>query len=216
MNKVLPQNSFSQPTNMGPSTMAFVIALVAALHVVILFQLSRPARLSAEAVNELSISFAMTSPAPQAAIPQARKSEIKPVAKSVQPAPVQPVAQIEQTENAVESSAAVPRSTEPVKPKLADTEPVYQAAYLNNPPPSYPMVARRMGLQGRVVLNVEVLADGSCGQIKVGKSSGYAMLDSAALTAVKTWRFLPASQAGQAIDKWFMIPVQFSLKDNAA
>jgi len=77
------------------------------------------------------------------------------------------------------------------------------------------MAARRMGMQGRVVLNVQVLAGGVCGQINIQKSSGYAMLDAAALNTVKTWRFSPATQAGQKIDKWFMIPIQFSLKDNA-
>ena len=46
-------------------------------------------------------------------------------------------------------------------------------------------------------------------------SSDYAMLDNAVLEAAKPWHFVPAIQSGNAVDKWFIIPVQFSLKDNA-
>lgn len=83
-----------------------------------------------------------------------------------------------------------------------------------NKAPSYPHMARRMGLQGKVVLNVEVLANGSCGQINIAQSSGHAALDNNALSAVKTWHFIPATQAGKAINKWHQVPIIFSLKDN--
>ena len=83
-----------------------------------------------------------------------------------------------------------------------------------NKAPSYPHMARRMGLQGKVVLNVEVLANGSCGQINVAQSSGHAALDNNALSAVKTWHFVPATKDGKAINKWHQVPIIFSLKDN--
>jgi protein TonB len=83
-----------------------------------------------------------------------------------------------------------------------------------NKAPSYPHMARRMGLQGKVVLNVEVLANGSCGQINIAQSSGHAALDNNALSAVKTWHFIPATQAGKAINKWHQVPIIFSLKDS--
>ena len=83
-----------------------------------------------------------------------------------------------------------------------------------NKAPSYPHMARRMGLQGKVVLNVEVLANGSCGQINIAQSSGHAALDNNALSAVKTWHFIPATQAGKVINKWHQVPIIFSLKDN--
>lgn len=117
---------------------------------------------------------------------------------------------VEQAVAVAPTSFATSVSTE------VNTEPDYKATYLNNPFPTYPMVARRMGLQGRVVLNVEVLASGVCGTINIHKSSGYAMLDNAALQTVKGWRFMPARQSGNVIDKWFMIPIQFSMKDKAA
>lgn len=91
-------------------------------------------------------------------------------------------------------------------------EPEYKAAYLNNRL-IYPLAALRMGLQGRVVLNVEVLADGSCGQVKLQQGSGHDMLDQAAMQAVKDWRFIPARQGNRAITKWFTFGVTYSLKD---
>ncbi|MFA6922067.1 MAG: energy transducer TonB, partial [Gallionella sp.] len=64
---------------------------------------------------------------------------------------------------------------------VVDTEPDYKAGYLNNPRPAYPMVARKMGWEGRVILNVEVLAEGTCGAINVLTSSGREALDNAAI-----------------------------------
>ena len=107
--------------------------------------------------------------------------------------------------------AAVP-AAEPIT-SVQDTEPDYRAAYLSNPPPRYPLSARRRGLQGKVVLNVEVLAEGVSGQVSIHVSSGHAVLDNAALQTVKTWRFISARQSGRAVTKWFQVPIQFSLKD---
>ena len=77
----------------------------------------------------------------------------------------------------------------------------------------YPLSARRAGLQGTVMLYVEVLADGSCGKINVLKSSGYRVLDDNALETVKTWQFIPSRQAGVAVSKWYKLPYVFSLID---
>jgi len=108
------------------------------------------------------------------------------------------------------TSIATVVSTAPV----ADSEPDYQARYLNNPRPDYPMVARRMGWQGTVILNVEVLAEGACGALSVFRSSGHEVLDNAAINTVKTWRFTPARHAGRAVSQWFKVPINFSLEDN--
>ena len=77
----------------------------------------------------------------------------------------------------------------------------------------YLMVARRMDWQGRVVLNVEVLASGLPGQVKLQQSSGHAVLDNAAIKAVSGWRFVAAHQGGQNVTKWFLVPIPFILKE---
>ncbi len=92
------------------------------------------------------------------------------------------------------------------------SEPVFAAAYLNNPPPPYPLVARRRGIGGVVLLRAEVSPEGRCLQAKVAKSSGFGPLDDAALEAVKKWRFVPAKRGGQAVSAWVEIPVNFKLE----
>lgn len=208
MNAMMQTTTFPHYVASTLAARAVIFALVVTAHLAVLSVWSKQPNANAVTVNELSVSFAMAAQAPQPATPQPHKST--PAALPEQVAVQSPSAVMEQATAVAAPSVAL------ATPVIADTEPDYKASYLNNPPPAYPMVARRNGLQGRVVLNVEVLADGICGQINIHKSSGYAMLDNAALLTVKTWRFLPARQAGRTVDKWFMIPIQFSLKDDAA
>lgn len=85
--------------------------------------------------------------------------------------------------------------------------------YLQNPPPVYPRRARERGEQGTVLLEVEVLSSGRCGTINVLSSSGYALLDQAALSAVRSWVFRPARRWNQAVSFWVEIPMTFRLVD---
>lgn len=128
-------------------------------------------------------------------------------------APVVPVQPAQEVTEAVPQKAAAPAVTSQASAQ-PDVEPDYKAAYLNNPKPPYPPAARRMELQGRVMLNVEVLTDGLCGRIQVLKSSGHEMLDGAAMQAVKKWRFVPARHAGMAVVKWCQVPIKFSLGED--
>lgn len=61
-------------------------------------------------------------------------------------------------------------------------------AYRNSPP-EYPSIARAMGYQGRVTLLLEVMPDGRCGTVDITRSSGYSVLDLAALKAARGWVF---------------------------
>jgi protein TonB len=111
---------------------------------------------------------------------------------------------------AASSAAAAESPAGPVAE--AYSAPVFSAAYLNNPPPPYPIVARRRGIVGMVVLRAEVSPEGHCLQARVTKSSGFGPLDEAALEAVKKWRFVPARRGGQAVSAWVEIPVNFKLE----
>lgn len=84
--------------------------------------------------------------------------------------------------------------------------------YLYNPPPDYPPRARRLGLEGEVLVRTRVLPNGECGELVLGQSSGYALLDQAALEAVRTWRFRPARRGDEEIVSWVEIPVRFRLE----
>jgi periplasmic protein TonB len=95
-------------------------------------------------------------------------------------------------------------------PKIS--QPAFNAAYLNNPAPRYPLIARRNGEQGTVTLKVLVTREGVPASVNVEKTSGSRHLDSAALETVKTWRFVPARQGGQAVEAWVLVPIVFKLE----
>lgn len=116
-------------------------------------------------------------------------------------------------------------STQQVNEALADLDtedaetegapivaPRSDAAHLDNPSPAYPRRSARLGHEGEVVLEVLILADGSVGDIRLLESSGYDRLDETAMEAVRRWRYVPATQNGEAIDYWFRQPINFELK----
>jgi periplasmic protein TonB len=83
----------------------------------------------------------------------------------------------------------------------------------SNRDPVYPDTARRRGEQGRVVLRVEVSADGAPVSIAVAQSSGFPRLDEAAAGAVRQWRFQPASREGRALAGTADVPIDFRLEN---
>jgi len=82
----------------------------------------------------------------------------------------------------------------------------------NNPRPEYPRAAREAGWEGTTVLQVLVLPDGRAGSVTLYKTSGYAVLDEAALTAVKAWRFIPAMDGSFPLRSVVRLPIRFDLK----
>jgi periplasmic protein TonB len=84
--------------------------------------------------------------------------------------------------------------------------------YAENPKPSYPQEARKKGMEGEVLLRVEVLISGQVGQIEVKRSSGHETLDQSALSTVKKWKFIPAQKGEAAILLWVNIPIKFQLQ----
>ncbi|GAB1233586.1 hypothetical protein UT5_14280 [Ferrigenium sp. UT5] len=198
-----------------------VISLVVLLHLVFIAGLLLQPELPKAAINALSISFANIALPQVDIVPQpAPKPEPVPESKP-QPKPkpepklreVGPEAVTEPTPITHEIAAPAVQNETPSAPVLLDAEPDYRADYLSNPRPPYPLVARRMGYQGKVVLNVEVLAEGRAGEVKLQTNSGYDILDQAALQTVKTWKFSPAKRFGQPVTQWFLVPIKFSLEE---
>lgn len=68
----------------------------------------------------------------------------------------------------------------------------------------------RLNEQGTVVLTVMVRSDGSAGSVEVKSSSGSTRLDRAAVDAVKSWRFVPATVDGKPVDKAYDVPITFN------
>ena len=187
-----------------------VVGIVVLAHLVLIFfWLSQP-QPPQVAVNEMSISFASV---------QRQQADVAPQPVTEprrEPRPEPRVFEPEAPQSAAEQPEERPAlATEtPPSPVQLDAEPDYRADYLNNPRPPYPRVARRMGWQGKVVLNVEVLAEGRAGEVELQRSSGHEILDNAAIQTVKTWKFAPARRFGQPVTQWFLVPIKFSLEDN--
>lgn len=131
------------------------------------------------------------------------KSKPNPDAKKTSSTPVD-VAQGRPSENASPVSNAASQSLQPRSG--GDT-----ATVVRRVKPSYPSLSRRMGEEGRVVLNVLVKADGTAGAVSVKRSSGFPRLDDAASSAVRMWRFEPYKIGGLAADHEYSVVVEFSL-----
>lgn len=95
--------------------------------------------------------------------------------------------------------------------RAAESEPIFDAAYLNNPAPYYPSNAKKRGIQGKVLLEVAVNVDGSASSVAISRSSGHEILDEAALDAVKTWHFVPAKKSGKFVAASVLVPVEFKI-----
>lgn len=155
------------------------------------------------------------APRPQ---PVAKKPQPKPEPKPLpKPAPVDSKTAISETQAAPTPAPAEAPSTSkasgadtPAPPAVAPVQ--YNAAYLNNPRPAYPSMSRRLGEEGKVMLEVQVQADGLPSKVSISKSSGYPRLDEAALDAVRRWKFVPAKRAGVPIAATVIIPMPFILE----
>lgn len=82
---------------------------------------------------------------------------------------------------------------------------------LSAPAPAYPESARRAGISGTTVVGMTVSTDGSVSSAWVESSSGNSALDSAAVAAVYSWRFVPAKQNGTPVTANSRVPITFNL-----
>jgi TonB family protein len=81
---------------------------------------------------------------------------------------------------------------------------------------TYPLLGQHTRVQGSVVLQAVIGADGTIEDLRV--LSGPAILSTAAQQAVRQWRFKPYLQNGQAVETKARITVNFSIRisDNSA
>ncbi len=77
-----------------------------------------------------------------------------------------------------------------------------------------PALAVRRGYEGTTLLRVRILEDGRVEVVEIKESSGYRILDEAAMKAVRPWRFAPALMAGKPVASWVLVPIAFKLTGN--
>lgn len=85
--------------------------------------------------------------------------------------------------------------------------------YFQNRPPKYPPLAKQMHQEGLVLLMVEVDRKGMAVKVEVKQSSGYQLLDQAALDAVRRWRFQPERIGDIPFESKVTIPIRFRLEE---
>ncbi len=93
------------------------------------------------------------------------------------------------------------------------TQANYRANYAINPKPEYPAIARSREWEGKVLLRVQVSAEGLTESVKIDKSSGHDILDDCAIEAVKKWRFIPAKRGDTPVASSVIVPISFSLSE---
>lgn len=146
-------------------------------------------------------SVAIPTPAPESA--PAAKTTASSAPAQISPAPPVSVPQSPTATSSVN-----------IKPKTETfTEASYQANYKSNPKPDYPRLAKSRSWQGKVLLRVQVTADGHSAGISVQQSSGHEMLDDAAIEAVKNWTFIPAKRGDTPVASTVTVPIQFKLSE---
>jgi protein TonB len=85
-------------------------------------------------------------------------------------------------------------------------------AYGSNPKPPYPLAAKRLGVEGVVLLDVLVRADGSPAEVHVRTSSGSSLLDDSAVETVRSrWRFIPGRRGNAPVESRVQVPIRFRL-----
>ncbi|MDR6215077.1 energy transducer TonB [Paracidovorax wautersii] len=154
-------------------------------------------------------------PAPPKAAP--RPAPMPVAVPSPAPAPNAPTGIVEPQPPAppIEAPAAppAPAPAPPAPPAPPKIElPSSDAAYLNNPKPTYPAISKRLGEQGKVVLRVLIGTDGLPQKVEINKSSGFERLDRQAQDAVMRWRFVPGKRNGVPETMWNLVPVNFVLE----
>lgn len=78
--------------------------------------------------------------------------------------------------------------------------------------PQYPKRALKLRQEGVVWLRVLVDEQGEQEELKVHRPSQYALLNQAAMKAVKKWEFEPTKRFGRAIKSWVEIPIEFAIQ----
>jgi periplasmic protein TonB len=190
------------------------VAAVVAAHAAILLAASTivPAGQLADLVQPLTVRLVewQQEAPPQPAAEPPRPMPVKPqhpvVLASAAPLTAgQPV-----VSEVVAIQAAVLPAPTFVAPPLVEAR--FDAAYLNNPKPAYPAASRRLGEEGRVVLRVQVNAEGQADAVDIKVSSGFPRLDAAAREAVARWRFVPARRGEIPFPSAVLVPVVFNLE----
>jgi protein TonB len=102
-------------------------------------------------------------------------------------------------------AAAAPEPTPDVEAEQAAVE-------IYNPPPAYPAAARRRSQEGHALVELRILKDGSVADPVVLECAGSPLFADAALKAVSSWRYQPATLGGVPVDRVHRVRFTFKIQ----
>lgn len=224
MPPLLSRHPFSSSSSLPPQTPRWLgMALVLAVHLLLigLLMAQRVLPLPSEAVT-LMVNFIAP---PKVDPPSTPKPAVKPEPKpSPQPPPRQLVAEAPPAQAAEAVAPLAPPIPSPPLPLAAPPAPLpsgpinlsgeLSIACPERPAPAYPVMSRRLGETGKVILRVTLDESGKVAKAIVDRSSGFNRLDEAALNAVRNWRCTAAQRNGQASAASALQPFNFVLEGN--
>lgn len=128
---------------------------------------------------------------------------------------------VQQRVEAIKAEVAPVKETVPIKEaalhqKQSESKDVefgseYGPKFLYREMPVYPMLARRLGKEGRVVLRLTIDANGKLLGVEVIEGMGYGFTESA-VEAIKRSTFLPAIVEGRPVTSRALLPIRFTLR----
>ena len=193
---------------------AFVIALHAAALMLLLIPAVAP-KADVEKERNILVTLVDAPPPPPPPPPPPQDKPPPPIKElsPPKPSPVPPPPE------APPVDVAEPRPTDVFQPPsppappqpVADIGASVDISSKNMNPPRYPPAAARSGIEGEVVLVIDVDANGNVTNVSVEKSSRNRDLDRAAMEAARKWRFNPATVNGQKAAGRVRVPVNFTL-----
>ena len=180
-------------------------ALALVFHAVVLFYLKPPAPKPPKIFNETYVDVTLTTPPPPQpepkpiVVPPAPQPKIETpppkLEEKPQPPPLpKPEMTIPEPKTEPPPPAPKPVVIPPPQPKPTTEEyvPVTQPTFAQQATHFYPPEAARRHQQGTVVLMLYVNGSGTLDKIEIVKSSGFPLLDAAAIKEMKQSRFEPA------------------------
>jgi TonB family protein len=158
-----------------------------------------------------------TSAQPETSKPVDKDQQV-PLPDAAPSQPSQPEIQQEISEPEPESSTRQEQSVpEPPLDESKTSEPmritsdIVQPVLIHKVEPEYPEFAKKVRVKGILILEAIITQKGNVESVKVLRGV-HPLLDQAAVTAVKQWRYKPASLNGKPVKVYSTITVNFILK----
>lgn len=77
--------------------------------------------------------------------------------------------------------------------------------------PKYPEYAKKMRIEGSVTVSFILDEKGNIRDVKIIKANPQNIFENSAITAVKNWKFLPATKNGEPVKVGMIVPINFKL-----